>query len=125
MNRRIAAVVVVVCLLSAGICRIFAADAQEKPAVTGYPEARLTGDVLLVNVKTVEVPFILKDYRLVSIGGKVFLQGTCADIGEDEKGAGLRASLAVDDISVIREFTWKQAKEYYGLGFREKVPADE
>lgn len=82
-------------------------------------EVGLRGDVLLVNLKTVPAPFILRDHGLVRMGGKVFLRGTVADIGDDPRDAGLVVDLAMDDIAAIREFTWAQAKAYYRSGFRE------
>ena len=121
MRRSGRIVAVALCLVvGVYVCGAVAADHEEKAAKPDYPEVTLKGDVLLVNLKTMDVPFILKDHRLVSIGGKAFLQGTYADIGDEHKHAGLKVSLAVEDITAIREFAWEQAKAYYGAAFREK-----
>jgi len=92
--------------------------AEAKPKVGGV----LSGNLLLVNSKTMPSPFFLKDYEVVELKGQSFLRGVVADVGNDRKDVGLTVMLAVDDVAVIREFTWDQARAYYGALFRERRP---
>ena len=119
MNGRLAAIVAAVCLVVvAGVSGF-----GEAQGTTAAPvkEGQLTGEFLLVNIRSIQAASILKDYELVTIGGKVFLRGIRANIGDDgPREAGIVVNLAVDDIVAIREFTWSQAESYYGSSFREK-----
>ncbi len=85
------------------------------------PVAEITGDIVLVNTRTVDYCFILKSVELVSIADTPFIRGIAADIGDDAKDKGLKISIALSDVAVLREFTWEQAKAYYGTLFRETV----
>ena len=87
--------------------------------LAGQADFELKADVLLVNMKSLEVPFIIKNHSIVLIGGKKFLRGTYAKIGDEERDAGLVVNLSIDDTTAIREFSWQQAKEYYGSTYHE------
>ena len=84
-------------------------------------EAALTGEFVLVNTNTIPAGFILKKFKLVAIGGKLFLRGEGANIGDDgPRNSGVITSLALEDIVTFREFSRAQAKEYYGERFGEE-----
>ena len=121
MRRLIVVGVIVVVALAVFFGRIDAADSPAAaPGV--YPEAKLAGDVLLVNLKSVDSAFMLKSHEVVTLAGVPFLQGVVANIGDENWAAGLTVLLAVDDIAVIRQFTWAQAKARYITSFREDSP---
>ena len=121
MRKLVLVTVVLVVALAVFFGRTGAADGQAAaPGV--YPEAKLSGDVLLVNLKSVDVPFMLKSHEVVTLAGVPFLQGVVANIGDEERDAGLTVLLAVYDIAVIRQFTWAQAKARYINSFREDSP---
>jgi len=121
MKTRALVAVAVVLGLTVLLSVIHAADLPVSQSKT-YPEATLGGAFVLVNLKTVEAPFILKSPQVVSIGGRLFVRGVIADIGDDPRAAGITASLALDDVTAFREFTTDQAKKYYGSNFREPSP---
>lgn len=121
MRKLVLLTIVLVVALAVFFGRLDAADAPAAaPGV--YPEAKLSGDVLLVNLKSTHFPYILKSHEVVTLAGVPFLQGVAANIGDDNWDAGLTVLLAVDDIAVIRPFTWAQAKAHYVNSFREDSP---
>jgi hypothetical protein len=100
---------------------ISSAFAEPKPEPKQkIEEAAFTGEFILVNTKTIPAGFFLKKFKLVTIGGKAFLRGEGANIGDDgPTNSGIIISLAIDDIVAFREFSRAQAKDYYDESFRE------
>ena len=102
MRKLIVVGVIAVVALAVFLGRIDAADSPVA-APRAYTEAKLAGDVLLVNLKSMDLPFILKSHEVVTLAGVPFLQGVAANIGDDNWDTGLTVLLAVDDIAVIHE----------------------
>lgn len=119
MNTRLGIAAIVLCLVVLGA--VYAAEVAQTPTPAAIKEGQLTGDFLVVNIRSIEAAFVVKDYELVTIGGKVFLRGVAANIGDDgPRRAGMVVYLAVDDIVAIRAFTWAQAESYFRGSFREE-----
>ena len=82
-------------------------------------------EFLLLNIRSSNQAYIIKEAKLVSIGGSNFIKGTIADIGDNVTEVGLIVYVRVSDIETIRGFSSKQARKYYGNSYKEVLSVEE
>ncbi len=113
MSRHRFLIVLAVIAIPAFAIALRAQDNNAAPAA-----AELTGKVVTFNLDT-ELGGVVKDSRVVTIGGRSFLSGIGVDMGSNDWRNGLKVFIPIENVIQLVEYeSVDEAKKAYAAAFQ-------